>query len=103
MAHAPALTAAVQVSALLLIVPSGGVACPRELLPQQTTVPSVFTPQVWLSAALTWVKLPAGGVARPSLFEPQQARVLLALFTPHVWLAPALTWVKLPAGGVASP
>jgi hypothetical protein len=31
--------------------------------PQQATVPSVFTPQVWYWYALIKAKLPAGGVA----------------------------------------
>jgi hypothetical protein len=51
---------------------------------------------------LTAVKLPAGGLAWPELFEPQQASVPLVR-TPQLWEPPPLTALKLPAGGVASP
>jgi hypothetical protein len=51
---------------------AGGVLSPCPLLPQQATVPSVFTPQVWASPALTWVKVPAGAVFSPELFWLQQ-------------------------------
>ena len=34
-------------------MPGGGVACPNSSSPQQTTVPSGRTPQVWDSPALT--------------------------------------------------
>ena len=37
-------------------------ARPFSSLPQQTTEPSLFTPQVWLSPALTETKELAGGV-----------------------------------------
>src|SRR5437588_13056799 len=78
----------------------GGVACPAVLSPQQATVPSLFTAQVWLAPALTAVKVPAGGVACPELFKPQQATVPSVL-TPQVKLLPALTAGKVPVGGVA--
>ena len=48
------------------------------------------------------MKVPAGGVAWPWPFRPQQARVPFVLI-PQVWRAPALTAVKVPAGGVAWP
>ena len=52
--------------------------------------------------ALTAVKVPAGGVALPSTFEPQQASAPFVL-SPQLWMTPALTAVKVPAGGVAWP
>jgi hypothetical protein len=65
-------------------------------------MPSVLTPQVCLKPALTWLKVPAGGVACPKAFHPQQVRVP-SVFTPQVCQPPALTWLKVPAGGVACP
>jgi hypothetical protein len=56
-------------------VPAGGVLWPRPFHPQQASVPSVFSPQVWLLPAVTWVKVPAGGVLWPPSFRPQQATV----------------------------
>jgi hypothetical protein len=53
-------------------VPAGGALSPFLLLPQQATVPSVFTPQVWENPALTWVKAPAGTVLSPELLLLQQ-------------------------------
>src|SRR2546427_9511255 len=50
-----------------------------------------------MSAALTWVNMPPGGIAWPSWLFPQQATVPSAL-TPQLWNAPALTSVYLPAG-----
>ena len=45
---------------------------------------SVLSPQVWVSPALTEVKVPAGGVARPKPLCPQQATVA-SVRTPQVW------------------
>jgi hypothetical protein len=72
------------------------------LSPQQATVPSVLSPQLWEPPALTWVNGPAGGVAWPERLSPQQATVPSVL-SPQVCENPALTWVNAPAGGVASP
>jgi hypothetical protein len=46
-------------------VPAGGVTSPALFSPQQATVASVLTPQVWLKPALTEENVPAGGVAWP--------------------------------------
>jgi hypothetical protein len=46
--------------------------------------------------------MPAGGLASPELFFPQQATVP-SVFTPQVCKPHALTWVKVPAGGLACP
>jgi hypothetical protein len=70
--------------------PAGGVAWPRELSPQQTTVSSLFNPHVCNWPAVTEAKLPAGGVPRPYRSAPQQATEP-SLFTPHVCSYPALT------------
>ncbi|HEV2927863.1 MAG TPA: hypothetical protein VGW74_04155, partial [Propionibacteriaceae bacterium] len=43
--------------------------------PQQASVLSVLTPQLWSPPALTALKVPDGGVASPSSFLPQQATV----------------------------
>jgi uncharacterized protein (DUF2336 family) len=67
------------------------------LAPQQATVPSVFTPQVYWSPALTNAKVPSGGVAAPKAFSPQQATVP-SVFTAQAWNMPTLTEVKVPAG-----
>ena len=54
-------------------------------------------------APVTWVKVPAGGLACPRLLSPQQARVPSVL-TPQVWREPAaLTSVKVPWGGIDLP
>jgi hypothetical protein len=58
-----------------LKIPSGALAWPNELEPQQTTVPPVWTPQEWAEPAETWLKVPAGGLARPLRFKPQQAMI----------------------------
>ena len=46
-------------------------------------MPSLCSPQVWESPALTWVKVPGGGVAWPKKLYPQQATVP-SLFSPQV-------------------
>ena len=58
--------------------------------PQHSTAPSVLTPQVWTTPALTEANSPDGGADRPSLCRPQQATEPSAL-TPQVWRSPALT------------
>ena len=65
-------------------MPAGGVAWPSLLSPQQATVPSVRTPQVWKRAGADRVKVPAGGVAWPKSLFPQQATVP-SVRTPQVW------------------
>jgi len=50
--------------------PAGGVHWPKPLLPQQTMVPSVFTPHVCAPPALTETKTPAGGLAGRSCVAP---------------------------------
>jgi hypothetical protein len=51
----------------------GGVVFPSPPLnPQQATLPSVFTPQLWKPPALTLVKLASGGVVWPVPLYPQQ-------------------------------
>ena len=47
-------------------VPLGEVAAPKNSWPQQTTSPSVFTPQVWNIPTLTEVNVPAGVVVCPT-------------------------------------
>jgi hypothetical protein len=47
-------------------VPAGGLAWPEESSPQQASVSSVFTPQLWEPPAETESKVPAGGVAWPN-------------------------------------
>ena len=58
--------------------------------PQQATVPAGSSAQVFRKLALTWVKMPAGGVACPSALFPQQARVPSARMA-QVCSRPALT------------
>ena len=93
-------------------VPAGGFAA-RMVAPQQATVPSVLSPQLWAlwvngpihtsgAPALTWVNAPAGGAAWPSVLSPQQVTVPSVL-SAQVCQPPALTWVNVPAGGVAWP
>ena len=65
-------------------VPEGGEACPKVLSPQQASVPSLFTPQLWKSPALTEEKVPDGGVDCPKPLSPQQASVP-SLLTPQLW------------------
>ena len=65
-------------------------------------MPSVFTAQLCESPAATMLKLPAGGVACPERFLPQQA-IVLSGFRPQVWDSPAETEVKMPPGEVACP
>jgi hypothetical protein len=64
-------------------VPVGGALSAFSLLPQQATVPSVLTPQVWENPALTWVNVPAGTVLSPELLLLQQTTDPPTL-TPHV-------------------
>ena len=52
--------------------------------------------------AADWLKNPAGGVAWPSKFRPQQAAEP-PFSTPQVCPLPALTDRKEPVGGVAWP
>ena len=73
---------------------------PSTLRPQQVTVPPQRTPQVCSPPALTWVKVPAGGMVSPWSLKPQQATVPSPL-TPQVWMLPALTSVKVLPGGLA--
>ena len=75
-----------------LKVPAGGAACPSPLMPQQASVPSVLTAQVWKAPALTVVYVPAGGEACPKALWPQQASVPSVL-TAQVCRAPAVTVV----------
>ena len=80
----------------------GSVVRMHQSLPQQTTEPSVFTPQVCLPPALTEANLPSGGVASPSSSLPQQATVP-SVSTPQVCLPPALTEAySSPRGSVGS-
>jgi hypothetical protein len=58
-------------------------ACPEALAPQQTTLPLVLTPQLWLAPALIAMNVPVGDVVWPEAFEPQQARVPFVL-TPQL-------------------
>ncbi len=58
---------------------AGGEAWPLLLSPQQAAVPFALIPQVWVSPALTAVKVPAGGVAWPLPLAPQQATVPFVL------------------------
>src|SRR5690349_9622805 len=65
--------------------PSGGVAWPKLLYPQQTTVPSVLTTQVCEEPTLTCTTLanPGGTSAPPASSVPQQTTVRSDL-TAHV-------------------
>ncbi|MDE0319999.1 MAG: hypothetical protein OXI97_08955 [Acidimicrobiaceae bacterium] len=58
---------------------------------------SVLTPHEWKPPADTDENEPAGGDARPSPFQPQQATVASVL-TPHVWKPPADTEPNEPDG-----
>lgn len=80
-------------------VPEGGVDAGIPC-PQQSTVPSVRTPQVNQADNVTLWKVPAGGELWPKLSLPQQATVPSER-TPHVWKLPPATLWKVPAGGVA--
>src|SRR3954469_15598914 len=60
------------------------------IAPQQASVASVLIPQLKPSPALASMKVPAGGVACPLSFLPQQATARLVC-TPHVWRSPAST------------
>ena len=75
---------------------------PSRLLPQHSTEPSVLTPQVWSSPALTEANSPVGGVARLRLSLPQHSTEPSVL-TPQVWNLPVLTEANSPDRGVASP
>jgi hypothetical protein len=46
-------------------VPTGGVALPWLLSPQQATVPSVLTPHAWMPPALMETNVPSGGADWP--------------------------------------
>ena len=46
-------------------IPSGGFASPSEFSPQQATVPSTITPQLWFFPALRELNSPPGGVTWP--------------------------------------
>src|SRR5438477_635248 len=69
--------------------------------PQQPIVPFVLRPQVWYCPALTWAKLPAGGVAWPCepssklKLLPQQAREP-SVRSAQVCSYPALTCTTVP-------
>ena len=74
----------------------------RQFLPQHSTEPSVLTPQVWKSPALTEAKVPSGGEACPLRSQPQHAIEPLALM-PQVWTFPALTEANVPSSIEACP
>ena len=65
-------------------------------------MPSVRSPQVCLTPALTALNSPGGGLACPELLKPQQVSVL-SVCSPQLWYPPALMAVNGPAGGVACP
>jgi hypothetical protein len=71
---------------------SGGPECSSSP-PQQAMVPSLLTPHVKKTPALTEANVPAGGSTWPNLLSPQQATVP-STFRPHVWAPPALTEAK---------
>jgi len=52
------------------------------------TLPSVWTPQVWVLPAETDSKESAGGLLWPSSLAPQQV-TLPSVWTPQVWKSPA--------------
>ena len=92
-------------------MPPGGVDWPKSYgpptapgppAPQQTIVPSVFTPQVCQPPVLTEAKVPDGGVHWPEVLSPQQT-TLPSVFMPQLSRAPTLMEVKVPDGGVHWP
>src|SRR6185295_12025662 len=58
-------------------------------------------PQVWLSPLLTAVKVPAGGVACPSVSSPQQATVPSVLIPQVCWPPASTLPATAPTGAVA--
>ena len=70
--------------------------------PQQTAAPSTRTPQACWRPAVTWVKLPGGGVDSPSSLAPQQAIAPLVR-TAHLKPEPPLRSVNVPEGGTRCP
>src|SRR5437762_2885867 len=80
-------------------VPTGGVAWPYVLSPQQATVESALTPHVCRYPALTCVNGPGGGVAWPYVLSPQHWSVP-SILSPQASEPPALTSMNVPVGGV---
>ena len=64
--------------------PSGIQISPEVAAPQQTTAPSLLTPQVVSSPALMEANSPSGGVALPLSSLPQH-RIEPSRRTPQVW------------------
>ena len=75
---------------------------PELSLPQQTGLPSIVSPQVWLPPLAMALKVPAGGDNLPSASSPQQTGVPSAR-SAQVWRPPLLMAVNRSSGGVARP
>src|SRR5437868_10877485 len=69
----------------------GAVACPRELLPEQTMVPSLFvSPHVCAPPTARTEYVPVGGAATPM---PPQQKMVPSILMPQVRLAAApMSW-----------
>ena len=77
-------------------------AWPEEFFPQQATVASALTPQLWAPPAETELKVPPGGLDWPLPLAPQQARVPFVL-TAQLCDSPAEMAMKVPVGGLDWP
>jgi hypothetical protein len=80
----------------------GRVAWPNWFSPQQASVLSVLTAQLWNWPAERALKLPVGEASWPLPLLPQQVSEP-SPFSAQLWKAPAEITLKVPAGEVAWP